>query len=504
MMARGRLLAVMVALALGAGAAQAQTAAPQVRTQSGALAGVHDGDVVSYKGIPYAAPPVGALRWRAPQPVKAWSGLRAADKVGPICTQIHNPRDNGVGGPQMSEDCLTLNVFAPAQRSAKPLPVMVWIHGGGFVNGSGTAGLYDGSGLARQGVVAVTINYRLGRFGFFAHPALTAAAAGEPVGNYGLMDMIASLKWVQSNIRAFGGDPAAVTIFGESAGGIAVNDLMVSPMAKGLFIRAIVESGAGRETGPSLASTEKAGQDFAAKLGLSGTATAADLRGLTAEQIIKAGDPDIFGGGGTMVDGKVLTVSAHDGFVRGIEAKVPYIVGYNNLEFPAPPEMVEARLAREPSFTADARAKVAAAYGDRAAFMTNIVSDRTFVEPALEMARLHASHGQPTWLYRFSVLSPLAPATLKGAPHASERQYVFRTLNASTWPTTPNDAVQAAIMSAYWVSFAKTGDPNGGARPQWPTYVSASDQLLEFTNDGPKVVKTPNRAALDAIAATYR
>jgi para-nitrobenzyl esterase len=318
------------------------------------------------------------------------------------------------------------------------------------------------------------------------------------------MDMIASLKWVKANVAAFGGDPNAVTIFGESAGGIAVNDLMVSPAAKGLFIRAIVESGAGRETGPSLASTEKAGQDFAAKLGLSGAATAANLRALSAEQIIKAGDPDIFGGGGTMVDGKILTVSAHEGFVRGIEAKVPYIVGYNNLEFPVPPEMVEARLGREASFTPELRAKVAAAYGDRSAFMAQIVSDRTFVEPALEMARLHASHGQPTWLYRFSVLSPLAPATLKGAPHASERQYVFRTTQtASTWPTTPNDAVQAAIMSAYWVEFAKKGDPNGAARPKWPIWSPGADQLLEFTNDGPKVVKTPNRAVLDAISATY-
>jgi para-nitrobenzyl esterase len=397
----------------------------------------------------------------------------------------------------MSEDCLSLNVWAPA--GAKRLPVMVWIHGGGFVNGSGTAALYDGAALARQGVVVVTLNYRLGRLGFFAHPSLTAEAKNEPVGNYALMDMIAALKWVQVNAAAFGGDPKQVTIFGESAGGIAVNDLMVSPAAQGLFIRAIVESGAGREPAPKLTEAEKAGVAFADKVGRPG-ATAADLRALTVDQILKAGDPDIFAGGGAMLDGRILTVSPTEGFTKGLEARVPYIVGSNSLEFPVAGPALDQWFTRL-RMTPAQRTKVAAAYTSPEAFALNIVSDVAFTEPALLMARLHAGHGQPTWLYRFSVLSSTAPAALKGAPHASERQYVFRTLNAATWPATPNDAVQAATMSAYWVSFAKTGDPNGGGRPKWPTYGLSSDQLLDFTNDGPRVTRTPNRPALDAIAA---
>lgn len=497
------IIGLVAALSLvSTGGLQAQSAPVAAKTTAGALAGLRDGDVVSFKGIPYAVPPVGSLRWRAPQPALAWTGVRTADKVGPVCQQIYNARDNGVGPLPASEDCLTVNVWAPATHKG-PVPVMVWIHGGGFVNGSGTAGLYDGAALARQGVVVVTVNYRLGRFGFFAHPALTTEAKGAAVGNYGLMDMIAALKWVKTNIRSFGGDPAKVTVFGESAGGIAVNDLMVSPAAKGLFIRAIVESGAGREPAPPLDVAEKAGETFAAKVGLA-KASLADLRNLTAEQILKAGDPDINAGGGTIADGQIMPFSAHDGFLRGAEAKVPYIVGFNSLEFPVAAAALEARLARTPELTGSKRAKIVAAYPGPDAFAANIVSDLTFGEPALTMASLHAGHGLKTYVYRFAVLSTTAPATLKGAPHASERQYVFRTLKTSPWPTTANDAVQAAAMSAYWVSFAKTGDPNGAGRPAWPIYTSAKDELLEFTNDGPVAKRTPGRTVFDAIGQMHQ
>ncbi|HET9159644.1 MAG TPA: carboxylesterase family protein [Caulobacteraceae bacterium] len=480
--------------------AQAQSAAPIVRIASGALAGVRDGDVVSFKAIPYAAPPVGELRWRPPQPVKAWSGVRPADRVGAMCEQVYNARDNGVGPLPMSEDCLTLNVFAPAP--AKGAPVMFWIHGGGFINGSGTADLYDGSALARQGVVVVTINYRLGRFGFFSHPSLTAAAGGEPVGNYGLMDMIAALKWTQANIGKFGGDPNKVTIFGESAGGFAVNDLMISPAAKGLFIRAIVESGAGRETAPPLAQAETLGTAFATKAGLT-NATAAQLRALSAEQILKLGDPDLTAGGGSIADGKIMTMAPSAAFARGLEAKVPYIVGYNNLEFPVAAAALEQRLNGFATMTPAARERISALYPDKATYDAHIVSDVIFTEPALNLARLHVARGQPAFVYRFSVLSPSVAGRLQGAPHASERQYVFRTLKTSTWPTDANDEMQAAVMSAYWVAFAKTGDPNGGGRPVWPKYSPGTNEILEFTNTGPKVVKTPMAPGLDAIAALY-
>ena len=224
---------VLGLMALWGGGAQAQDA-PVVRIDSGALRGITDQGVASFRNIPYAAPPVGKLRWRPPQAPRAWNKVRDASAFGPICPQNYNPSDNGVGPLPASEDCLTLNVWTPAEVGAAR-PVMVWIHGGGFVNGSASAPLYDGDALARQGVVVVTLNYRLGWLGFFAHPALSATQPGEPLGNYGLMDQIAALKWVQRNIAAFGGDPGNVTLFGESAGGMSVNKLMISPAARGLF-----------------------------------------------------------------------------------------------------------------------------------------------------------------------------------------------------------------------------------------------------------------------------
>ena len=479
-----------------------------VKTESGLVLGGAADDVVAFKGIPYAAPPVGDLRWRAPRPAPAWSGTLTADKYGAICMQKYDAKDNGVGAPPMSEDCLTLNVWRPFARSARPLPVMVWVHGGGFVNGSGTAALYDGSALARRGVVVVTLNYRLGRFGFFAHPALTREGRGQPVGNYGLMDQIAALKWVKANIAGFGGDPKAVTLFGESAGGMSVNQLMISPAARGLFKRAIVESGVGREYSTRLNETnpmgqpsaEAAGAAFAKSLGAQGDDPAA-LRAIPAEKILAAGDPAPLGGSGPIIDGQIVTMDVSDAFAKGLEAKVPYIVGSNSLEFPIPAKGVEKMLGDLTRLTPDQRAKIEAAYGDKDAFALNIVSDVIFTEPARHLAALHAKNGQPTWLYRFSVLSPAVRSILKGAPHASERQYVFQTLGASPWPTGEQDKAAAAVMSAYWADFAKTGDPNGAGRPAWPAYSAEQDRLLDFTNDGPVAGKVPHPERLDALAA---
>lgn len=479
----------------------------QVQTTSGMVIGGAADDVVAFKGIPYAAPPVGPLRWRSPQPAPAWSTTLNADKYGPICMQKYDPKDNGVGGPAMSEDCLTLNVWRPFGDAGHLLPVMVWIYGGGFVNGSGTAALYDGSALARQGVVVVTLNYRLGRFGFFTTPSLTKAAGGEPVGNYGLLDQIAALKWVRDNIKGFGGDPDQVTIFGESAGGISVNQLMVSPAARGLFKQAITESGVGREfsvrlheTNPmGVPSAEAAGAAFATSLGVADDPAA--LRAIPAEKIIAAGDPSPLGGSGPIIDGEVVTTDVADGFAKGAEAKVPYIVGSNSLEFPVPPAGVDKMLVHAISLTPDQRTKVEAAYGSKDAFLQNIVSDVVFTDPARHLAALHARNGNPTWLYRFSVVSPAVRGIMKGAVHASERQYVFQTLNASPWPTADFDKTAATVMSAYWIAFAKTGDPNGDARPAWPRYSAAGDRLLNFTNDGPVAEKVPDGGRLDAIDA---
>lgn len=475
---------------------------PQVSIVEGTLEGVRDGNILSFKSIPYAAAPIGELRWRPPQPANTWHGVRQASEYGAICPQVFNAADNGTGPLPMNEDCLTLNVFAPAD--AKQVPVMFWIHGGGFVNGSATAALYDGTALAAQGVVVVTINYRLGRLGFFAHPSLTAEAEakGEPVGNYALMDMIAALNWVQRNIEQFGGDPRQVTIFGESAGGIAVNNLMISPLTKDLFVRAIVQSGLGREPAATLQAAEQAGVGFADSMGLA-DASAADLRGLTPEQMLNSPGLDVRAGAASMIDGRILTASVGDAFTRGIEARIPYIIGYNDLELPVQENLVDTMLAADPMMSAPARASIEAAYPDRDTYLGHVVSDLIFTEPALQLARLHARHA-PTWVYRFSVLSALAPDTLKGAPHASDRQYVFNTLKASTWPTNANDAAQAEAISAYWASFARHGDPNGGDRPNWPTYDPARDELLDFTNGGPVVTLTPHRRALDAFSALYQ
>jgi para-nitrobenzyl esterase len=497
-MALARLVAITLPVVWLSAWAEQQPALPQARVVEGMLSGVPNGDVVSFKGIPYAAPPVGELRWRPPQPANPWAGVRPAANYGAICEQKYNSKDNGVGPLPKSEDCLTLNVFAPMQ--AKMAPVMVWIHGGGFVNGSGSAALYDGSALARQGVVVVTINYRLGHFGFFAHPALTAEAGKTPVGNYGLMDMIAALKWVQTNIASLGGDPRNVTIFGESAGGIAVNDLMVSPAARSLFSRAIVQSGLGRERTLTLRAAEEAGVAFAASVGIP-KASAGDLRRLSAEDILRTGDPDILAGGGSMADGQVLPASPIQAFAEGLQAKVPYIIGFTNLEFPVSPSALGEAFAK--AAPADRREQIESSYPTPESFQRHVLSDMLFNEPALSLARFHAMSGNPAWVYQFSVLSPSAASFLKGAPHASERQYVFQSLNASPWPTDANDVLQARTMSAYWVSLAKTGDPNQAGRPQWPRYDGERMELLDFTNGGPHVAVAPRAAAMRAIKEIY-
>jgi para-nitrobenzyl esterase len=320
--------------------------------ETGQLKALQAKGVLAFKGIPYAAPPVGAMRWKAPARAAKWDGVKDASAYGPICAQKMPNPDNGIGQYPASEDCLTLNVFTQDLVRAKR-PVMVWIHGGGFVNGSGSAELYDGSQLAKRGVVVVTINYRLGRFGSFAHPLLTKEAAGGPVANYGMLDMVASLEWVKRNIAAFGGDPGNVTIFGESAGGMAVQKLMTSPNARGLFHKAMVQSGAGRENvvyldkpnARGLPSAESDGETFVKSLGVT-AANTSDLRAISADAIIAAGDPSTFAGGGPIIDGKIIPMTVVEAFKAGKEAQVPYLVGYNSAEFPSKLEDVDGSLTR--------------------------------------------------------------------------------------------------------------------------------------------------------------
>ena len=510
-----RAFALLAATVLASTTAHAETggatAAPVIiAPPAGALQGVRSGKLTVFKGVPYARAPVGPLRWRPPQPLGPWSGVRVADRFGARCEQTDGSSNIADAPLPISEDCLTLNVWAPAQHG-RPLPVMVWFHGGGFVWGAGSAPAYDGSAFAQRGVVLVTLNYRLGRFGFFAHPALTAEHPGEAKGDYGLMDMIAALKWVRTNIAAFGGDPAQVTIFGESAGAVAVNDPMISPVARGLFARAIVESGGGREialplhAGGAAPSAEHVGEAFARKVGLANP-TAAQLRALTPEQILKAGDPDMVKGGegSTIADGQILPMAPSEGFARGLEANVPYIVGSNSLELPIPRPLLAATLARLPGITQPQLQEIARAYPSQDAYETHAATDILFTEPAARLAARHAAHGQPTWLYRFSAVPLAGRAVLKGAFHTSEIYYVFETLAAyPKVPTDAGDARLAAVVNDYWVRFANTGDPNGPDASSWARYERSEDDVMDFSNDGPKMEAVPARPLLDAIAASY-
>lgn len=478
-----------------------------VTIETGTLRGTMGERVVSFKGIPYAAPPVGALRWRPPQPVQPWKGERSAAHFGSPCPQVP-PSDNSVGTGPASEDCLTLNVWVARERRHLPSPVMVWIHGGGYVNGSGSAPIYDGTAFAEAGVVLVTFNYRLGRLGFFAHPALIEEAEGEPVANYGMMDMIAALQWVQRNIAAFGGDPHNVTIFGQSAGAAAVQRLMISPAARGLFHKAISQSGSGRNHPATLAGTDPRGwptaiaesEKYASSLG---ARTARELRALPVETLVKTGYLSPFKGGGPVIDGRLLPMGVADAFERGLQATIPLLIGSTEMEAPATVETYKANVSAVSAISDADLSRIAKAYPDETTFALNIAGDLAMTEPARHLARLHARKAT-TWLYRFSILSESLRGRLRGAPHSQERPYVFRTLNAAPWATDANDELRAREMAAYWVAFAKSGNPNGKDLPEWPAYSPEEDRLIEFTNDGPVAKPVPFASRWQAIAEVYR
>ena len=474
---------------------------PTVRIGEGVLVGRAADGVESFKGIAYAAPPIGPLRWRPPQPAPAWIGPRDAGQVGAICIQPPANGDNGVGPLPMSEDCLTLNVWAPETREAS-LPVMVWIHGGGYSNGSGTAALYDGANLARRGVVVVTINYRLGRLGFFDHPALAAERpVGEAAGNYGVMDMIAALEWVRDHIGAFGGDPAQVTIFGESAGGVAVSQLMVAPAARGLFARAAMQSGLGRQSGSTLADAQALAADWTRSAGIAPTAGA--LRAAPAEMLLTP-TPSFLGGELILTDGLIVPVDVERAFAEGVQAPVPLIIGTNSAEFWwMKPSDLTPYGALDDGIDDARRAVLIEAYGGQEGYDAHVVSDIVFNEPARHLARLHAAGGHPTWLYRFDVVSLAMPEPHAGATHASERQYVFDTLSTSPWATDDMDQRAATLMADYWTGFARLGDPNGGGRLMWPDLRAATDQLMEFGNAGPIVKPVPFAERLNLLENLY-
>ena len=476
-----------------------------VRVDSGRVHGGTRGDVVVFKGIPYALPPVAALRWRAPQPVAHWTDVREATRFGPACVQAELKIPGFQLGAPTSEDCLYINVWRPAQASG-PLPVMVWIHGGALTVGAASTPMYDGAQFARHGVVLVSFNYRLGRLGFFAHPALSHEGAdGGLVANYGLMDQIAALRWVARNIRAFGGDPRQVTIFGESAGAASVDALMITPAARGLFQRAIAESGYGRGPYARLAMATADGKPPAEEDGVallkSIGVEAHDPATLRAIPIDRIRAMPAYGLSGAMFirDGKLITEDLWEAFRAGREAPIPFLLGSNSLETPPRPELGTMSTSMLSQFVRpEEYARLASAYGGEDELRTNLSSDVTFSGQARSLSVLHASHGYPTYRYRFAALAASASDRFKGAPHASELAYVFDNLSDAVWPMGPRDQALADAVISYWVAFASSGRPEPSGLPAWPR--ADGDHIMLFSNEGPSPPTDDRTGRYDALA----
>ena len=493
-MIRGGWRVAAAVLAMGSGLALGDAVADEVRTGSGVVAGAAapDGAARAFLGIPFAAPPVGDLRWREPQPVAAWTGVRKADAFGPRCMQ-GRVFDDMVFRDEPSEDCLYLNVWTPARTAAEKLPVMVWIYGGGFQAGSASEPRQDGGQLARKGVVVVSLNYRLCVFGFLAHPDLTRESGRGASGNYGLMDQVAALRWVRDNVAGFGGDPGNVTIFGESAGSLSVSALVASPLARGLFQRAIGESGAylGRLAlePQTLAASEDGGAKFATSLG---AASLADLRAKPAGDVLQAAlkfQPWF----APTIDGYVLPKDSNAIYAAGEQARVPLLAGSNADEVRAGvvlgkdrptaksfPEQLRTRYGA----AADALLKVYPAGSDEEALESaSALAGDTFLAYATwKWTDVHGrTAGVPVYRYSFDRKIPVAPDTKVegkpataadvGARHAGEIEYVFGALDSVpkvTWEDA--DRRLSDLMMTCWSNFARSGDPNGKGVPEWPRY----------------------------------
>jgi para-nitrobenzyl esterase len=460
-----------------------------VYLDAGLISGVTgtNADVRVFKGIPYAAAPMGKLRWRAPQPVAHWSGVRAADQFGAICEQ---PAFRGAGPgakpPAASEDCLFLNVWTAAKSAADKRPVMVWIHPGGYTTGSGSTPGFDGEALAKKGVVLVTINYRLGAFGFFSHPALSKESDGRGSGNYALMDQAAALEWVQTNISAFGGDPQRVTVFGDSAGSSSIANLMGSPHAKGLFQRAIAESGAwmGLSVGRTrtLAEAEQDGLKIAGTLHAE---TLEQLRAIPPDDLLKAGRA-----GGPVIDGWFLPQDVGQAFGERKQNDVPLLVGSNQDEGtfflqPTTAQKFTDRARTRFGDQADAFLKFYPAGSDDEANASQLAAFRdelAFVMRIWARAQTKTGHSKAYLYYFTHQPPPPAGATARGgfgsgATHGAEAQYVFQNLlPPRAW--TDLDHHVSDMLSSYWVNFATNGDPNGKGLAKWPLLTMRTGRAL--------------------------
>ncbi len=482
---------LLLALATLAAPLFAQDLQPVQRpTAQGTVEGLlsADGKVQLFKGIPYAAPPVGDLRWQPPQPPASWEGVRPAHDFAPRAMQKQIWPDMFFFDEGPSEDCLYLNVWVPTDAGDKPLPVMFWIHGGGFIAGGSSEPRQEGSQLAQEGVIVVSLNYRMGVFGFMAHPELAAESPAGAAGNYGLLDMVAALKWVQANIAGFGGDPAKVTIFGESAGSMAVSALMASPEARGLFHRAIGQSGSALGGAlPSLTDSAAAGADFATAIG---AADLAALRAMPADELLdKAMEHGRFR---PNLDGLFFTAQPAVVFARGEQAPVPLLAGWNldeggpwTLLGRAEPTLANLHLAAAERFGIFAE-RFLAAYSasndaEAARAAADYGGDRFIATSTWKWLEEHGrTTEQPVYRYRFDRLVPLNPDLSRpgqqpSAAHSWDIEYVFNVLDSKNAPWTEVDRALADQMSTYWANFAKHGDPNGDGLPAWPAYTAAND-----------------------------
>jgi len=489
-------VAALVALLPG-GPCRAAPAAPEARTSQGTLVGLRQGTVAAFLGIPYAAPPVGHDRWRAPQPAPGWSGTRPAKRFAASCWQVMMPGGTGpwtheyMPQGRVSEDCLYLNIWTPAPEVRRRLPVLVWVPGGGFIGGSGSAAVYDGAKLARQGIVVVTINYRVGLFGFFVTPALAAEAAREhePPGNYGLQDMIVALQWVHRNIAAFGGDPDAITLGGQSAGAMAVHDLIVSPLATGLFQRAIAQSGL-PDTSPSvpLAAAENAGERFARS---KRAASLAALRALSPRQLT-AGAPPAMKGPllVPIIDGVLLPAAPETLLVPGTFADIPILTGIDGDESSAFSTPLVHSLSQDAW-----KAALEETFGALAPRFSRLYPASTGAQRAHSLRQLHHDLGlaalyawsrawsaharSPAFGYLFDHLEPGPESGRWGMFHSSELPYMFGTLDAAPERHfTAADFALSARLMRYWVDFVKTGNPNGAGLPIWPALEATDPRIM--------------------------
>jgi para-nitrobenzyl esterase len=468
---------------------------PFVLTREEQVLGVVEAGVASFKGIPYASAPVGSLRWRPPQPAPESSAIRSAHEYAPAC------RQPGIGGPgsyRTSEDCLTLNVFRPFEIE-DPLPVMIWIHGGSFVAGSAADPLFDGSKLAQAGVVVITLNYRLGAFGWLAHPALAEGASNSRIANYGMMDQIAALRWVHENIRAFGGDPGNVTLFGSSSGAISVALLMLCEQSRDLFQKAILESLPGRERMRSMKMAEAVGKQFLEAAGYDGNGP--DPRAIDSEVLLAAEKILLSRSWRSFApteDGMLVKEDIAAGFGAGRESRIPLIIGSNEEEtiFGSEPDFNEELGLAGASLDELRRFYPEASRNPELA--ARLFTDRVFTEPARFVARSHAATGSPTFRYRFSYL-PEAQAQGSEGDRGRELQFIFGVEGVpGAGVFTHRDREVSNILRAYWTNFAKTGDPNGPGLPLWESS-SNREKLLLISNTDISSSADPWSERLDQI-----